>query len=45
LKLEKGKVFANKDFGAAVEEIDTFRVSQFVNVLEIANKSFLYGYV
>ena len=42
LKLVEGKVIANLDLGAAIERIDIAKVNHCINVLEMANKSFLY---
>ena len=44
LKLEKDKVIANTDLGAAIQKIDTTKVNICINALDMANKSF-YGFV
>ena len=43
LKLADGKILANKDLGASVQKIDPTKFDFGLNVLEIANKQFLYA--
>ena len=45
LKLAEGKLIANKDLGASVLKIDLNKFDLSLNVLEIANKQFLYAKV
>ena len=43
LKLAEGKLIANKDLGSSLKKIDPNRFNFSLNVLEIANKQFLYA--
>ena len=49
LKLEEGKVIANTDLGdlelLPMQLVEPNKVGEYINVLEMANKSFLYGNV